>query len=65
MIAPASRLAVNREEQHCDALAEFAATRALSLAWLITEAVRHFFDRAQAVDMRGEDILLARDSNKD
>ena len=32
---------------------------------LIRQAVRQFLDRARPVDMRGEDTLHARDSNKD
>ena len=32
---------------------------------LIRRAVRQLIDRAQAFDMRGEDILHARNSNKD
>ena len=55
----------SRKSKTATRLAKFAATRALSLAWLITETVRQFFDRVQAVDMRAEDILQTRDSNKD
>ena len=60
-----TRLTVSLEERDYDALAELAVTRDVSLSWLIRQAVRQFIDRAQAVDMKGEDILLARDSNKD
>ena len=60
-----TRLTVSLEEQDYAALAELAVTRDVSLSWLIRQAVRQFIDRAQAVDTRGEDILHARDSNKD
>ena len=32
---------------------------------LIRQAVRQFIDRAQAVDLRGEEFFHARDSNRD
>ena len=60
-----TRLTVSRKKQDYDALAELAVTRDVSLSWLIRPAVRQFINRAQAVDMRGEDILHAHDSNKD
>ena len=60
-----TRLTVSLEQQDYDALVELAVTRDVSLSWLIRQAVRQFIDRAQAVNKRGEDILHARDSNRD
>lgn len=60
-----TRLTVSLEEQDHDALAKLAAARDVSLSWLIRQAVRQFIDRAQSANSKGENILHARDSNKD
>ena len=60
-----TRLTVSLAEQDYEVLAELAVTRDVSLSWLIRQAVRQFIDRAQAVEKRGEDILHARNSNRD
>ena len=56
-----TRLMVGLEEQDYDELVEVAATRSVSLSWLIWP----FTHRSQSVDKRGEDIFHSRDSKRD